>query len=190
MAVAVLQHTDDCAEPVLACVRWPGFDGSVWHADRPIADRLPSRLLFWHPQMASLPDFPRAGSCPLFSTRLIQAIWGDELGPSERFEAVVADGPEPERQRTDYAAIHVLPVQAATIVNPDRTAAEPFLPGSPIWSSISRLDFHTHCLPEAPVFRIAPYRSALFIHGTALDRLRALNPVGVKLVPLENFQVD
>jgi hypothetical protein len=190
MAVAILQRDDDPLAPVLTIVPWPGMSGAIWLSDKPIHARLPPRLQFWHPELDRVPDHPRAGSCPLFSNRLIHAIWGDELGGCERFPVAIANGPEPDRQRTDFAAVHILPVSPPDLVDVDQSEVEEFVPGSPVWTSIRRLVLHESRLPPAPAFRIPQFRSAIFLHGAALERVLALRPSGVKLTPLDQFQAD
>lgn len=86
--------------------------------------------------------------------------------------------------------VHVLPVQPADVVDLAASVVEPFLPGSPVWGRIDRLQLHPSALPAAPVFRIPQFRSALFLHGPALRRVRELAPRGVKLVPIEAFRVE
>jgi len=188
MDIVILAHDDDPTAPVLRAV--PGLTGARWLADAPIASALPPTLLFWHAHLDAVPDFPRAGSCPLFSDRLVQAIWGDDLGPCERIPAVIGDGPEPTRQRGGFSAVHVLPVQPADVVDLAASVFEPFLPGTSVWGRVDRLRLHAHALPAAPVFRIPQLRSALLLHGPALDRVRAMRPSGLQLVPIEAFRVE
>ena len=188
MDIVILSHDDDPTAPVLRAV--PGVRGVRWQADVPLAGALPPTLLFWHADLDALPDYPRAGSCPLFSDRLVAAIWGDDLGACERIPAVIADGPEPTRQRAGFSAVHVLPVQPADVVDEGGSVFEAFLPGSPLWVRVDRLRLHARALPAAPVFRIPQLRSVLFLHGPALDRVRAMRPSGLTLVPIDAFRFD
>ncbi len=166
------------------------MDGSVWYSDQPIIGRIPPRMMFWHPDLDKIEDYPRSGSCPVLSDRMIQAVWGGVLGGCERIPVVIGDDPEPSRVRTDYAAIHILPVEAPEVVNLDDSEFHTFLPGSPIWSAIGRLRFHEHALPKSAAFRIAQFRSSIFIQGDAVDRVKSFAPTGVRLVPLNEYQVD
>jgi hypothetical protein len=190
MSIVVLQKSDSPDAPVLHVVPWPGQQGSLWHRDSSLLGRVPLRLMFWHAEVDRLGDLPRAGSCPLFHARLIAAIWGEDLGACERIPAVIADAPEPSRQRTDYAAVHVLPVLPRAVVDETRSDVDEFLPGSPVWSAIRTLRLNEALLPAIPAFRIAPFRSAVFLQGAAVARVREGRFDGVRLVPLEEFQAD
>jgi hypothetical protein len=190
MDIAILTHDDDATAPVLRAVPYPGMKGGLWHSDAPIVGALPPTLLFWHADLDAVPDHPRAGSCPVFSDALVRLIWGEDLGACERIPVVVGDAPEPTRQRSGFSAVHVLPVQGAGIVDTAASVFEAFVPGSPIWGRIERLRLHADALPTAPVFRIPQFRSALFLHGPALARVRSARPSGLTLVPLDAFQAD
>lgn len=190
MAVSVLQRDDDPQTPVLTIVPWSGMNGAIWLSEKPILPRLPPRLQFWHRELDRVPDHPRAGSCPLFSDRLVLAIWGQDVGRCERIPAVIGDDPEPTRLRTEFSAVHILPVSPPDLVDMEASEAEAFLPGSPVWTSVRRLVLREDRLPEAPAFRIPQFRSAILLHGAALDRVIALAPTGVKLTPLDQFQAD